>query len=245
MRPRFALLLTACSLGSLPAFADPIPATLVKNIHAGAGGGVSSPFIYADVGGVALFTAQTIETGSELWRSDGTEAGTALVKDIRVGSADGALSYPTLVDGTLFFVASTDGSGSQLWMSGSHLWKSDGTAAGTIQVSDFVISPEHLTNVNGTLFFVGRDEACAELWKSDGTAAGTVRVKDIYPGPGCSMTLSTGAALVNMNGTLYFPANDGAHGTELWKSDGTEAGTVLVRTCARAARPRTRYARRT
>ena len=29
--------------------------------------------------------------------------------------------------------------------------------------------------------------------------------------------------------TLFFAANDGVHGTELWKSDGTEAGTVLVK----------------
>src|SRR5437764_7940896 len=34
--------------------------------------------------------------------------------------------------------------------------------------------------------------------------------------------------LVNVNGTLFFSADDGVHGQELWKSDGTAAGTVLV-----------------
>ena len=34
---------------------------------------------------------------------------------------------------------------------------------------------------------------------------------------------------VNVNGTLFFDANDGTHGDELWKSDGTAAGTVMVK----------------
>ena len=64
-----------------------------------------------------------------------------------------------------------------------------------------------------------------ELWKSDGTAAGTVMVKDINPGSGNSAPLS----LTNVNGKLYFAANDGADGDELWKSDGTAAGTLMVK----------------
>ena len=63
-----------------------------------------------------------------------------------------------------------------------------------------------------------------ELWKSDGTSSGTVLVKDIYSG---SMSPSP-QALANVNGTLYFNANDGVTGRELWKSDGTSSGTSLV-----------------
>ena len=32
----------------------------------------------------------------------------------------------------------------------------------------------------------------------------------------------------DVDGTLFFAADDGSHGRELWKSDGTEEGTVLV-----------------
>ena len=50
-------------------------------------------------------------------------------------------------------------------------------------------------------------------------------VKDIVPGSGGSALEN----LTNVNGTLYFAADDGTHGSELWKSDGTAAGTVMVK----------------
>jgi ELWxxDGT repeat protein len=52
-----------------------------------------------------------------------------------------------------------------------------------------------------------------ELWKSDGTAAGTLLVRDIYPG-GVS---SDPRDLVAMDNKLYFSADDGVHGRELWQ----------------------------
>ena len=63
------------------------------------------------------------------------------------------------------------------------------------------------------------------MWKSNGTAAGTVMVKDINPGA----LGSSPSYMINVNGTLFFRADDGTNGTELWKSDGTEAGTVMVK----------------
>ena len=84
--------------------------------------------------------------------------------------------------GTLFFAAD-DGA------NGSELWKSDGTAAGTVLVKDITPGsrrgscPSDLTNVNGTLFFAANDGTSGrELWKSDGTAAGTVLRQGHRPG---------------------------------------------------------------
>ncbi|MEO7909837.1 MAG: ELWxxDGT repeat protein, partial [Roseiflexaceae bacterium] len=57
-----------------------------------------------------------------------------------------------------------------------------------------------------------------------GTAGGTVRVLDINPGGGSSDPYY----LTNVNGMLFFAADDGSTGTELWKSDGTADGTVRV-----------------
>ncbi len=122
-------------------------------------------------------------TVSELWKSDGTSAGTLLVRDIKPGLGDSRSRYLTNVNGTLYFRA-TDGS------SGSELWKSDGTSAGTVQVRDLLPGltgslPSSLTNVNGRLYFAASDGTSGmELWSTDGTSAGTVRASDINPGAG-------------------------------------------------------------
>ena len=60
--------------------------------------------------------------------------------------------------------------------------------------------------------------------ETDGTEAGTVLVKDINPGGN-----SNPDQLVNVNGTLFFIADNGSDGLELWKSDGTEGGTVMIK----------------
>jgi ELWxxDGT repeat protein len=162
--------------------------------------------------------------GYELWKSDGTEMGTVLVKDIVswLGSSD-PQNFVN-VDGTLYFTA-YDG------VHGQELWRSDGTEAGTELVKDInpgaeSSQPWSLTGVNGSLFFAAFDpDNGRELWKSDGTQDGTVLVKDIFPGSMWSSPWN----LTNVNGVLYFSADDGIHGWELWKSDGSTAGTLLVR----------------
>jgi ELWxxDGT repeat protein len=69
-----------------------------------------------------------------------------------------------------------------------------------------------------------------ELWKSDGTSSGTVLVRDINQGTGSAFHWWwRNTWFTNVNGTLYFVADDGTTGYELWKSDGTSAGTRLVR----------------
>ena len=59
---------------------------------------------------------------------------------------------------------------------------------------------------------------------SNGTNAGTVLVKDIYSG----LSGSSPTSLTAIGSELYFTANDGAIGSELWKSDGTSSGTVDI-----------------
>ncbi len=67
-----------------------------------------------------------------------------------------------------------------------------------------------------------------ELWKTDGTAAGTVTVRDINPGTGNGVSTYMTAKMIAVGTFVYFDGSDGVHGLELWRSDGTEAGTTMV-----------------
>ena len=91
---------------------------------------------------------------------------------------------------------------------GIELWKSDGTAEGTVMVRDIRLGdgnsgPADLTEVGGVLYFRANDGTNGtELWKSDGTPEGTVLVKDITPGGiGSNPTNLTAS-----NGLLFFNA---------------------------------------
>ncbi len=92
--------------------------------------------------------------------------------------------------------------------------------------------PNHLTNVNGTLYFTANDgthgAAGTALWKSDGTSAGTTLVKTITT----TFEIEPIRELINVNGSLYFTAYSDAGGFELWKSNGTSTGTVQVKDIA-------------
>src|SRR5262249_3083592 len=125
----------------------------------------------------------------ELWRTDGTEAGTVMVRDIRGGP------FSSFVD--------DDGL----------VWKH--------------------AELDGIMYFLANDAAHGfEVWRTDGTEAGTFLLKDICPGSpgsfgsGDSFEFFNG---VGVAGSFFFAANDGVHGFELWKTDGTTAGTSLFK----------------
>jgi ELWxxDGT repeat protein len=181
-----------------------------------------------DVNGTLFFLAFTPNEGGELWKSNGTDAGTMMVKDIRPGVGVSSNCSQLVAVGSTLFVQANDG------VNGRALWKSDGTGPGTVMVADInpggdAFVPNAFDGVvvatDDTLFFIADDGTHGnELWKSDGTGPGTTLVKDIFPGSSESFI----GSLTNVNGIVYFAARNAPNNTELWRSDGREAGTFQV-----------------
>jgi len=199
---------------------------MVKDIRSGSSSTFPRSLTVMD--NMLYFSADDDTNGRELWKSDGTATGTVLVKDINPGSSGAFPADLTTVGSTLYFSAD-DGT------NGRELWKSDGTTAGTLLVKDIrpeslSASPGNLTAIGNMLYFSANDNVNNhELWKSDGTDAGTVMVKDIPSGPYDTLLYRFTAA----GNTLYFLAaaddDDDTNSEELWKSDGTTAGTMMVK----------------
>lgn len=232
-------------VGTVPV-PEPTPSALHVVYLPGMEGCSNAPISEVTLNEVIYFLASDEEHGCELRRTDGTESGTGLVKDVNPGRPDGfSFGSPQFAtfDGVLIFIAD-DG------VHGREVWRSDGTEGGTRLVKDinsvqcgsatcaaFQLYPDFpvFFPMDGTLFFVATDgQSGFELWKTDGTEAGTALVKDINPGPSDAFFMAQDYGdflpyFTRMREAIYFEATDGQSGFELWKTDGTEAGTVLVK----------------
>ena len=192
---------------------------------------LSSPLLWQNK---LYYFADNGVNGRELWSSDGTTAGTSLLKDINPGTSGSASSVPpnlVVSNGRLYFFAQDGSSGTD------QLWSSDGSASGTSLVKDLGFSWGGATlkmlDLNGRLTFQGYDSSNGwEIWSSDGTSAGTGLLKDINPGTGWGTIWRPQTQVGNQ---VFFRADDGTRGLELWKTDGTAAGTTLVRNIAAGA----------
>lgn len=181
---------------------------------------------------VLYFIGNDGMTGFELWRTDGTEAGTFLVKDINPGTASILLvtspdQYFAELNGYIYFGAANPDTGAELW-------RSDGTTAGTTLVADIDptvpsipnqgSNPAYLFTYNNAVYFSAyRPVDGRELWKTDGTAGGTVLVKDLSAGDG------NPSHFVKYNGNLYFTAYYPNQDYTLYRTDGTANGTFAIK----------------
>ena len=204
----------------------------------------SNPSNFIEFNDKLYFSANDGENGNELFVSDGTAEGTKLLVDLNPGSsnygfANGSyLSNFVEFNGKLYFSANDGESGNELFVS-------DGTAEGTQLLVDLNpgvydgnygppfaegSNPRSLVEFNGKLYFSANDgKSGSELWVSDGTAEGTQLLVDLRPNS--SYGFNSGSYpynLVEFNNKLYFTANDGESGDELYVTDGTAEGTQLV-----------------
>lgn len=179
-----------------------------------------NPFNMMTVGAELFFTH-----GNDLWRTNSgapTRVGTPAV--IPLG-----IPYTLGTAGSMLFIGGTVSTG------GFGLWAYTSPAPLPLFLRSFASVPgeqvgglsqfPRMVGLGSTLLFAANDAISGEeLWRSDGTAVGTFLLSDInISSPGSSsypdqLTLA-GPSLV------FFVANDGSHGRELWRTDGTAAGT--------------------
>lgn len=214
-------------------------AAMVKDIWTGSDSGIPEStldFEVISMGSYLLFSAiESAATGIELWRSDGTGAGTFLVKDIEPGTGNSTPEYfHPYQNGVLFFARTAAG--------GREIWKSNGTAAGTTMLRDILPGPSSSTEYNyvgfpitisfgfhefhGELFFRVFDGTHFTLYKTNGTTTGTVAVKQLAPAS--FAWVSDIFDYWNLSNRFVFCLGDAQTRSELWESDGTAAGTRLV-----------------
>lgn len=174
------------------------------------------------------FSVNDPVTGDEPWVSDGTPAGTRLLRDINpeVADADSTPQEFVKVKGKLVFSAD-DG------IHGRELWQSDGTAAGTSLLVDInpgapASNPNHLIAVNGDVYFFATDSTGQSHFMRL-PAGSTIPVSLAALSPQSSYwPVCWQDASVAVGDKVIFAADDGTSGIELWTSNGTAVGTVRL-----------------
>ena len=191
---------------------------------------------FVPFGNVIVFTGYDIENNFQPWRSDGTPEGTHLLK---VLAGRDSIRGVTKVGDALYFSTGFD-----------EFWKSDGTAEGTRMVAEgewprgssaegnFIAFEYRPFSTGETLYYSEFDSvgvwlrANINLWKSDGTNSGTTKVSKVAYAS--SLSIESGPHrdflenFTEMGNKVFFTANDGIHGRELWVTDGTEQGTRIA-----------------
>ncbi|MGH9360716.1 MAG: ELWxxDGT repeat protein, partial [Thermoanaerobaculia bacterium] len=171
------------------------------------------------LGGSLLFADPVPNRGVDLWITNGTSAARLLrswpnppsgVSQVTLLARIGQLAYFEVIAGSLQGVDIA-------------LWRTDGTARGTLRLAQLE-QGVYMVPFDGNAYFASSTGYAAELWTSDGTPAGTRLFADLHPGD----RSSSPAQLTDVAGTLFFAADDGEHGPEVWRSDGSGAGTALL-----------------
>lgn len=226
MRP--VVLLLALTAGPAGAVEPLLVADLVTVPNQTASSIPRSTVVYA---GAAYFVAEDDLHGGELWRTDGTTAGTVRVTDACPGRCTAEPVDLTVAGGRLFFLANDGATGREVWVSdGTPV--SDGTAAGTRVRHDFCPGPCHsvarpvIATATATgerlLVELGIPAIGQEpLWIVD--AAGGVQPDTVLGGIGRATTHA-----VVWGDRLLVSVRPTTESARLWRTDLTAGGSTLL-----------------
>ncbi len=192
------------------------------------GTGSSYPQHFIEFNNAMYFNAcGTAGQGTELWRYTGVGMPTEAA---RIYPNNGSSPEHFAVFNNQLYFSAYDG------VNGRELWRYNGSTAslaadinpGAPYLSS---NPNGMTAYNGKLYFNADDGVHGfELWSFDGTNAQMVAEINPTPDPGNGDTFlmdSSPSSFKVFDGVLYFSADDGVHGRELWSYDGTTTQLVL------------------
>ncbi len=177
---------------------------------------------FAELNKLVYFAFFTEQGTMQLRQTDGTRNATALIKEFAGGNPETLTVYNNAL-----YLAADGGDGKSV-----ELWKSTGTAAGTVLLKDIHSGtagswPEDFFLWGGKLCFTADDGSGRQIWSTDGTVGGTAKLATVPAFTGSPDPLIT--SLTDGGALFYFIASEGASGRELWKSNGTSAGTTLLK----------------
>lgn len=216
---------------------------MVKDINTGTNSSNAENF--TALGTNVIFSATDATHGTELWKTDGTSGGTVLVQDIESGTGSSSPNQFVAFQNKIFFAATTGSAplttGGLYSTDGNSatLVKSFGTLGGTELLSFSAILNNKLIFSAYTINIISH-AVDIQIWASDGTTAGTAAITNFNT----SGTEGAGAIILpdifstgvngdyhthSFNGKIFFVADDGTHGAELWITDGSSGGTSMVK----------------
>ncbi len=192
---------------------DGVTTVQIADINPGAASGdVTSLYAYD---GFLYFVANDGIHGREIWRTNGTPGNATRVTDVSPGSGDGVFPSQFCGVGGVLVFSGQDG------VNGRELWGTDGTTDGEFLLAEVQagapngVEFQSLRCVAGIVMFMGDDGVNGdEAWMSNGTIAGTMPIADI--GPGAANGVGFAPGFTELDGLVFFPANNGMNGYELW-----------------------------
>jgi ELWxxDGT repeat protein len=200
---------------------------LVRDINVKMSAVSSDPVIITTIGSTTYFAATDGVHGREMWKTDGTPAGTRMVKDIALGGADGVGDGAFAVGNRLVFVGRDD--------HGPQVWSTDGTDEGTRRLTDvappslpYEVPPHLWLAADGIVYFTVAQQSVPflggrKLWRTDGTPEGTWAMFDTRPDVGSDVGVVLG---VIGRSVVFFAYGQARSGIDV--TDGTAEGTRFL-----------------